>query len=100
MALSIQQHADYLGKDRWHWAVWLDGSSEELNGIDHVRYILHSTFPNPVRDVSDRSSNFRLETSGWGTFRLYAKAVHKDGHETSLEHDMVLLYPDGRPTFA
>jgi transcription initiation factor IIF auxiliary subunit len=100
MALFIQQDARYLGKDRWQWSVWLDGPPEELDEIDHVRYILHSTFHDPVREVRNRANNFRLDTSGWGTFTLYAKAVHKDGHETPLQHDLVLLYPDGKPTLA
>jgi len=61
-------------------------------------YILDSTFHNPVREVSSRENNFRLEGSSWGTFTLYAKAVHKDGHEASLQHHLALLYPDGTPT--
>jgi transcription initiation factor IIF auxiliary subunit len=100
VALSIKQSQEYLGNDRWRWSVWLDGTPEELDAIDYVRYILHPTFHNPVRYVRDRTTNFRLETSGWGTFTMHAKVVHSDGHETSLDYDLVLLYPDGTPTFA
>jgi len=49
----------------------------------------------PLRDVSDRATNFRLETAGWRNFMVYAEAVHRDGHETPLPHDLVLRYPDG-----
>jgi len=97
MALAIRQDTSYLGKDRWKWSVWLDGSSEELDDIESVRYILHATFLDPVRTVNNRSTNFRLDTTGWGTFKLHVKAVHKDGSETSLEHQLVLLYPEGMP---
>lgn len=95
MALSLRQDTEFAGHHRWNLSVWVDGSPEELDGLDHVRYILHHTFPRPVRDVSDRATNFRLETVGWGNFTIYAKAVHRDGHETPLQHDLILQYPDG-----
>jgi transcription initiation factor IIF auxiliary subunit len=100
VALSISQNQEYLGKDRWAWSVWLEGSSQELDGVDHVVYILHPTFHNPVRQINDRKTNFRLDTSGWGAFTIHAKAVHRDGRETMLDHDLVLLYPNGKPTLA
>ena len=98
MALSMQQSQKYLGKDRWQWSVWLEGTPEELNSVDHILYILDPTFHNPVRHISDRMTNFRLDTSSWGTFTIHAKAVHRDGRETPLHHDLVLEYPDGTPT--
>jgi transcription initiation factor IIF auxiliary subunit len=80
--------------------VWLDGDSGELDAIDHVTYVLHSTFHNPVRVIEDRSTNFRLDTSGWGTFTIYVKVSRKDQTETDLKHELKLLYPDGSPTAA
>jgi transcription initiation factor IIF auxiliary subunit len=100
VALSIRQSEKYLGNDRWEWSVWLDGTSEDLDNVDHVTYILHPTFHEPVRSVKDRSDSFRLKTSGWGTFTLHAKVAHKNGQETVLNHVLVLLYPDGTPTAA
>lgn len=100
MALSIEQNQEYKGNGRWRWSVWLGGPAAELDSIDHVTYILHPTFHNPVRRVSDRETNFRLETSGWGTFTLHANIVHGDGHEISLDHELVLRYPDGTATVA
>jgi transcription initiation factor IIF auxiliary subunit len=98
MALSIQQSQEYKGNDRWRWSVWLSGTPEELDLIDHVLYILDPTFHNPVRRVSDRATNFRLDTSGWGTFTIHANIVHRDSHEIPLDHDLVLVYPNGTPT--
>jgi len=100
VALSIQQAQEYLGRDRWKWSVWIGGSSEELDAVDHVTYVLHPTFHNPVRMIDDRASNFRLDTSGWGTFTIHAKAVLKDGNEVPLQHNLELFYPDGNPTAA
>lgn len=100
MPLSIEQSERYVGNDHWQWSVWLNGNPDELDSIDHVVYILHSTYINPVRRVADRATNFRLETSGWGAFTIHANIVHQDGHETALKRDLVLLYPDGTPTLA
>jgi transcription initiation factor IIF auxiliary subunit len=100
VSLTIQQSTNYLGKDRWEWSVWIDGPAAELDAVDHVIYILHPTFHDPVRTIRDRSTNFRLSTSGWGTFTINAQVVAKDGSETLLQHDLVLLYPDNTPTAA
>jgi transcription initiation factor IIF auxiliary subunit len=100
VAISIEQDSRYLDNDRWAWSVRLKGTSAELDDIDHVVYVLHPTFHNPVREIRDRATNFRMETKGWGSFTIYAKVVYRDGHETGLEHELVLLYPNGTPTLA
>src|SRR5829696_7156569 len=79
MALELKQDSEYKGKDWWKWSVWIDGSEQELDQIRYVEYTLHHTFPRPVRKIANRSSRFRLDAHGWGTFTIYAKAVHKDG---------------------
>lgn len=71
---------------RWKWAVWIDGPTEKIDEIDHVEYILHPTFPQPVRTVRERSTNFRLESSGWGEFMIHAKITTKNGQLLDLEH--------------
>ncbi|PWU08729.1 MAG: hypothetical protein C5B51_07405 [Terriglobia bacterium] len=100
VALSIEQSQEYVGNNRWRWSVWLNGSQEELDEVEHVVYVLHSTFNNPVRIVHDRTTNFRLDTYGWGTFTIHAKVMCRDEREIPLDHDLVLLYPDGTPTAA
>ena len=95
MALTIDQDFEYAGDDYWKWSVWIDGPDAELEAIDHVVYTLHSSFPNPVREIDDRASNFRLSTAGWGTFRIYARVVGKDdAPDQHLEHDLDLRYPE------
>jgi transcription initiation factor IIF auxiliary subunit len=97
MTLSIGQGFEYQGSDYWRWWVLLSGTESELDTVDHVVYTLHPTFPQPVRTVSDRSTSFRLETAGWGTFTIYAKVVGKDGRNEHLEHELELFYPDDAP---
>lgn len=100
MPLEIRQGFRYHGEDWWEWWVWIEGPDGELDQVDHVVYTLHSSFPRPVREVKNRHNKFRLETSGWGVFKIYAKVVHKDNRETLLEHDLELRYPDGTLTTA
>ena len=93
--MRIMQSEKYLGKDYWAWAVWVEGSATELGAIESVTYTLHPTFYNPVRNVTDRRSKFRLEAGGWGTFTIYARINMKDGKRSDLKHELSLTYPNG-----
>ncbi len=100
MDLKLAQEFEYKGGDWWEWAVWVDAADEELDEIESVEYTLHPTFPKPVREVSDRQTKFRLSTSGWGCFTIYAKAHLKNGEAVEMEHELSLEYPDGTVTAA
>jgi transcription initiation factor IIF auxiliary subunit len=93
MPLGIAQAAKYEGDDWWEWSVWIEAEESELDAIEFVQYTLHHTFPQPVRRISDRTTHFRLKSSGWGGFTIYAKAVQKDRSETTLQHELKLYYP-------
>jgi transcription initiation factor IIF auxiliary subunit len=98
MTLQIEQGFKYRGDDYWNWWIWIEGPQEELDQIDHVTYILHPSFPNPVREVNNRSTKFRLDTAGWGVFLIRATVKHKNGKETPLTHYLILKHPDQAPT--
>lgn len=100
MDLTIRQSADYQGNDWWDWSVWIDGPADLLDRIQYVEYTLHPSFPQPVRRIRNRATQFRLDTAGWGTFTIYARVVFNDGEDVRLEHELNLYYPDGRPTQA
>jgi transcription initiation factor IIF auxiliary subunit len=94
----IMQSEEYHGDDWWDWSVWLDGPKEALDRVKYVEYTLHPTFPKPVREESDRTSNFRLSSAGWGTFTVHVNVVQKDGQKIRLKHELSLHYPDGSET--
>jgi transcription initiation factor IIF auxiliary subunit len=99
----IQQWENYEGEegeDWWKWAVWVEGNDRALDRIDFVEWTLHPTFPNPIRRIYDRSSKFRLDTGGWGVFRIVARVQLKNGQQEKLSHYLKLHYPDGRQTTA
>jgi len=91
----IEQDFRYVEEDWWKWWIWIEGEESELDKIDFVVYTLHSTFPNPIRKVEDRSSKFKMKTEGWGVFTIYAKLHLKSKTEITLSHDLYLEYPDG-----
>ena len=96
--LKIAQSQHYEGEDWWSWSVWLDAPAATLANVKEVVWRLHPTFPEPVRTETDRDNKFRLDTSGWGTFRVRADVVMNNGDVKHLHHDLDLLYPDGTPT--
>lgn len=98
--MKIAQSEKYQGDDLWAWAVWIEGEPAELDLIKSVTYTLHPTFRNPTRTTTDRASKFRLETEGWGTFRIHARVDVGDGTPHKLTHDLELHYPDGTVTAA
>jgi hypothetical protein len=86
MDLKVKQAVVPHDEGWWNWSLWLEGAEDDLDEIEYVEYILHPTFPNPVQKVSDRSTNFRLSTRGWGEFNVKVR-VHTDDDEVIvLEH--------------
>lgn len=90
MNVQIVQDTERQERDWWRWSVWLEGPDEELDRIDHVEYILHPTFREPIKQRRNRADNFRLNASGWGEFMLYAKIYAKDGSVERHEHWVTL----------
>lgn len=93
--MKIVQREHYKGEDWWEWSVWLDGSARELESVEKVVWRLHPTFRQRVRESRDRAAKFRLDTSGWGTFRIGVDVQMKDGSVKTMFHDLELTYPDG-----
>lgn len=79
------------GLDYYNWTAFIDGPQSKLRDIQSVRYRLHSSFPDPVRDVhSGPETGFALSTHGWGIFTLRADVTMKDGRVIPLRHRLVL----------
>ena len=92
-SISLRNRWNYKGDDWWEWETFIDDSgSGALNDIDHVEYILHPTFPNPIRTVKTRKGGFVLRNSGWGTFPLRAFVYTKSGKKFRLDGELVLKY--------
>ncbi len=91
MSLKLKNDWKFVGDDRWDWDLYLDSDNPaELEEVESVKYILHPTFKNPVRTISDSSDGFRLKTNGWGTFKTKAFVYLKNGEKIKLEHELEL----------
>jgi transcription initiation factor IIF auxiliary subunit len=78
------------GQDWYEWLVYVDESNEILDEIKSVEYLLHRSFPNPLRKRTNREKNFSLESSGWGEFTMRITVFFKNGQriETSYYLDL------------
>lgn len=86
MSIRVEQAATRRGQDSWDWSVWLEGTDEVLDQIESAEYVLHPTFPNPVREMSNRANNFRLNARGWGEFMIHVNIHLKDGETVKYDH--------------
>lgn len=78
------------GTSWYEWVVYVDEEAQILDKIEAVEYLLHRTFPEPLRKSTDRSSKFSLKSSGWGEFRILITVFFTDGSrlETSYPLDL------------
>lgn len=92
--LRIAQDQDSQGHDWWTWSVRIEGSAAELEPVEKVVWRLHPTFNPSEVESRNRAEGFRLDTSGWGTFRLSAVLHRRGGTTKTLQHDLELFYPE------
>jgi transcription initiation factor IIF auxiliary subunit len=93
LKLKLRNDWEMVKKDWWHWSVFLDdGGSGDIEKVDYVDYVLHPTFPNPRRTIRDRTTHFKLSTSGWGTFMIRAFVHTKNNEKIKIDHTLVLKY--------
>jgi hypothetical protein len=90
-AVAIGNTAEQSGKT-WKWTVFVMGADSALDDIQCVEYLLHPTFPDPLRKVCARGSEkelgFSLPAEGWGTFLIHARVIRKRGGEIQLTHEL------------
>ena len=89
-AAPIVQSAGPKNSTYWDWSVWIDGTDAELDGIKEVTWKLHPSFSPSVYRSSSRSEKFKLNSSGWGEFTIYAEVKNKNGKLKSLRHWLTL----------
>lgn len=67
------------GQDWFEWKVYVDEPKDVLQRIEAVEYLLHRTFPNPLRKVTNANTKFALSSSGWGEFNIFITVFFKNG---------------------
>lgn len=90
MTINFNNYARKIGKrgnyDWYQWKVFVDENEDVLNQINNVQYLLHQTFPNPLRLSDNEASKFALESSGWGSFTIYITVKFKNKHEEEVQY--------------
>jgi transcription initiation factor IIF auxiliary subunit len=78
------------GKDWYEWMVYVDEKDEVLEQIKAVEYLLHRTFPDPLRVIEVPYNKFACESSGWGEFWIAITVFFRNGarFETSYYLDL------------
>ena len=65
-------------------------TGKDIDKIREVQYILHPTFPNPVRTVTNRNTNFELILWAWGGFTVNIIVTDNDGEVYNYKHPIKL----------
>ena len=93
---NYARHTGKRGNYNWYqWRLFVDEPDDVLKKIKNVEYLLHETFPTPLRISNERQSKFALESSGWGSFMVYITINFMDG--TSQEQQYYLDLSKGWP---
>jgi hypothetical protein len=89
--ISPKKSENNKGTDLWDWTAFISGPKKALEQIECVTYHLHPTFKDPDVKIcgSKNDPNFRLATTGWGTFSIPVEIHMKDGSIQKLEHQLV-----------
>lgn len=78
----LKNYSRYIGRkrnyDKYAWCVFVEANRQELSTVESVDYVLHPTFPNPIRRISDREHCFALQSEGWGVFTIQFKIKMTD----------------------
>jgi transcription initiation factor IIF auxiliary subunit len=74
--------------------VFLRGDENLMNSIRMVEYVLHPTFPNPVREITDREHCFVLQTEAWGIFNMQINVYFEDGRREDVDYQVKLEQDD------
>lgn len=91
---NYSQDTGISGDYRWFkWKVFMDEPAEKRDKVESVEYRLHETFPNPIRTVEDRDSQFSLTGVGWGEFDIFITIYLKDGKEVHTKYYLDLDKP-------
>lgn len=77
-------------QERYRWSLFVDEPKEVLQSIRSVKYILHRTFPVPVRVVVNRATRFKLESEGYGPFEVRIIITFRNGQKAGATHYLQL----------
>jgi transcription initiation factor IIF auxiliary subunit len=87
------------GRRHFHLGVWIDGSVEELNRIDHVEYLLHDSFKKPLRRSENRDNKFSVTFWTWGMFTIRVTISFHDGSTKVINYYLSYVLPTDKDAY-
>ena len=97
--IKIRQSCRPQGKFKnyWTWTMWLSGTPRDLDQIEMVEYLLHPSYPNRRRVSRSRTNGFRIQSNGWGEFKVIVTITFDSGKSERREHWLRLGSDDRDP---
>ena len=98
MKFKFNNYSRFTGKSRgkyqyYEWKVFMNEPPEMLEKARSVEYRLHKTFPNRIRIIDDRESQYALKSTGWGNFWINIIVYLMDGTEIRTKYYLNLGKP-------
>ena len=94
--IGIKQSSSREKANSWNWSIWIESTTEIMNKIAFVEYILHPSFPNRIRKRTSKKSLFKLSTKGWGEFMIYVKIYFSNEEEPLLMKHYLKLFEEDK----
>jgi Cdc6-like AAA superfamily ATPase len=85
----------FPGKKMYVFHAVIEAQENVLDQIDYVTYYLHSSYPNPVRVIRNRSERFKLKELAYGSSTLKAEVKLKDRQEPIMLSRHITLSETG-----
>ncbi len=80
-------------KSWYQWKVFMDEDDETLDSVASVDYLLHPTFPDPLKTIDNPTAKFCLSGSGWGMFAIQISIALKSGETAHQKYVLNLDKP-------
>ncbi len=85
---------DSTSKNYWKWSVWIETTPEILDTIESVKYVLHPSFPNRIKNRTSKKDKFKLNASGWGEFNIHIKIFISGESEPIVKTHYLKLFEE------
>lgn len=87
--------AKFSGKKMYVFHAVIEAQDKLLDQIDYVTYYLHSSYPDPIRVIREKSTRFKLKELAWGASTLKAEVKLKDQQEPIMLSRHITLSETG-----
>lgn len=95
--LIVENTSTIIKGDRWEWRIYIVTDDRTLGEIECVFYILHPTYPEPVREVCEKGPEpgrgFFLTDMAWESFAVGVEIRFKDGRTEFYKHHLTSPFP-------